>query len=367
MSSPYMANAPKPLQEALTERYKQIVAQRSGRTEERDGRVVYTDAMGRPNVVYDKSKDDLETEPVRKVQEARKNWQALGLPDPSNPANADFWKEKAAQALFGGGVTVNNIQKAEGKQAETLGTERGKASAEVEAAARNAPGQISRLNLLGNLLEKANTGKLGEAEATVVGWGRALGMSPDDLQRMGLNPSQAITKEAAQKIINELTVGSIGKGGFPANNFSDADRSFLEKIFPSVANQPEANGIALDVMRRVEQRKIEFADAWGDYQDRMEAAGKTPDFGKFEREYRRSLKGQPDMFADVAEKIGQLRSPKPEAGGAPAPRAGQAVKLPEGVTPDAALSQAREAIRAGKDPNAVRERLRGWGLDPSGL
>jgi hypothetical protein len=304
--------------------------------------------MGRPSVVYDKSKDDKATwqqvvgkdgntylidtnadDPLATMKRLGVNGQYRDVVDPAERLAAGIKPED--KALYrrapdnklepvGGGPLVSIDQKAEGKQAETLGAERGKSAADVEAAARNATGQISRLNLLGALLEKANTGKLGEAEATVVGWGRALGMSPDDLQRMGLNPSQAITKEAAQKIINELTVGAIGKGGFPANNFSDADRAFLEKIFPSIANQPEANGIALDVMRRVEQRKIEVADAWGDYQDRMEAAGKTPDFGKFEREYRRSLKGQPDMFADVAEKIGQLRSPKPEAGGAPAPR-----------------------------------------------
>lgn len=40
-------------------------------------------------------------------------------------------------------------------------------------------------------------------------------------------------------------------------------------------------------------------------------------------------------------------------------------KLPQGVTPDAALSQAKAAIAAGKDPQAVRQRLQSMGIDPA--
>jgi hypothetical protein len=48
-------------------------------------------------------------------------------------------------------------------------------------------------------------------------------------------------------------------------------------------------------------------------------------------------------------------------------RGAAASKLPAGVTKQQALDQARAAIQAGKDPNAVRQRLQSFGIDPSGL
>lgn len=59
--------------------------------------------------------------------------------------------------------------------------------------------------------------------------------------------------------------------------------------------------------------------------------------------------------------------PNPALGGtrsAPAPAAG---KLPAGVTAQQALGEARAAIRSGKDPQAIADRLRSWGIDPGQL
>lgn len=39
-------------------------------------------------------------------------------------------------------------------------------------------------------------------------------------------------------------------------------------------------------------------------------------------------------------------------------------RLPDGVTPDQAIEQARAAIAAGKDPAAINSRLKSWGLNP---
>ena len=59
-------------------------------------------------------------------------------------------------------------------------------------------------------------------------------------------------------------------------------------------------------------------------------------------------------------------APVPAAPRAEAP-APAAPRLPPGTTPDMALQQAREAIAAGKDRNAVIQRLRELGITPSGL
>jgi hypothetical protein len=54
-------------------------------------------------------------------------------------------------------------------------------------------------------------------------------------------------------------------------------------------------------------------------------------------------------------------APTPAAGGGARPQ------LPKGMTPDAAISQARSAIKAGKDRTAVIQRLQSYGIDTSGL
>jgi len=57
--------------------------------------------------------------------------------------------------------------------------------------------------------------------------------------------------------------------------------------------------------------------------------------------------------------------PRPKAPAAP--QGGGQSKLPPGITPDGAIAEARDAIRAGKNPQAVAQRLRQWGIDPAGL
>jgi len=49
------------------------------------------------------------------------------------------------------------------------------------------------------------------------------------------------------------------------------------------------------------------------------------------------------------------------------PQQGPASGLPEGETEESVLEQARKAIRDGKDPEGVREALRGYGIDPGKL
>ena len=214
-----------------------------------------------------------------------------------------------------GAQTVTVDQRGENAFSTTLGQARAKRADTTEAALTDAPSQISKLNLASDLLAKASTGKLADIHSNVVGFAQALGASPDTIRGLGLNPNQATTADAANKIINELVVGQIGKGGFPANNFSDADRTFLTKIFPSLTNRPEANAIAIDVLKSVQQRRIDAATSWGDYQDKAETAGQTPNYAKWERGFARDAASKPDLFADAQKRIAALPSPGDPGGG----------------------------------------------------
>ena len=72
-----------------------------------------------------------------------------------------------------------------------------------------------------------------------------------------------------------------------------------------------------------------------------------------------------EIAAEVEKRLarrgmGQNKNP-------PAPGAQPKMPLPQGVTPELAIQQARAAIAAGKDRNAVIQRLRDMGVDPKGL
>lgn len=206
------------------------------------------------------------------------------------------------EQFFGPQAAARIAAGAQNREEETIATGRGKRAVEIEESAARAPEQLSKLNLLGTLLDKATTGRLGPAEATVGAWLQAFNIDPG---KVGLNPNQPIAAEAVEKIVNELTVGMIGQGGFPANNFSDADRAFLRNIFPTISGRPEANRIALEARKRALQLTMDVADAWGEYQARAEGSGHRASFGGFERFYRAKVRDR-DSFGDLREQIANL-------------------------------------------------------------
>lgn len=316
-------------------------------------------------------------EATRKVNDALQNWKKYGYPDPQDPNNQTWWRDFNAKIMGGGGplVTLNDVGnvKGEGAEAAELGKGRGARANELEAAAANAGVQISKISTLRQLLTKVDQHAFGPAEATVASWAQGLGIPDSTLSSLGINPNQAIGSEAAQKLINEMTVGMIGKGGFPSNNFSDADRKFLEKAFPSIANRPEANAIALDVQEGIERRKEDLGNQWQMYRQNPQAyvadlaqqgvdtskfnvrAGQSPSVADFEYLMRQRAKVLPDMFADAQSRISALPAPGSARAGAPpaqpgaAPAQSGAPKPPPGAPPSA--RQAPDGNWYVPDPN----------------
>jgi hypothetical protein len=111
-----------------------------------------------------------------------------------------------------------------------------------------------------------------------------------------------------------MTVGMIGPGGFPANNFSEADRKFIVAIFPKLGDAPQAQRVKNRVMQTIENLKVERADMWAEYRSQ----GKS--FEEFDRDYRKQLRER-DVFGEVRQYADQMM---PKTGGdAPPPPAGR--------------------------------------------
>jgi hypothetical protein len=194
---------------------------------------------------------------------------------------------------------VNVDNKGETSEAQEMGKLNAKAVDAMRTAGDNAPAQVSKLNLLERILGGVKTGALADTKAEIARYGKAIGIGDETMKAWaGLDPNLPAAREQATKLINEMTMGMIGPGGFPANNFSDADRNFLSNIFPKISNQPESNQLAIEVLRRVQQRNGEKLQAWDDYSEKQADAGKRPQYEEFERNYRKSVRGK-DLFADI--------------------------------------------------------------------
>lgn len=127
------------------------------------------------------------------------------------------------------------------------------------SAADAARKSIAQLDRLQALTSDFQTGKLAPAKATVAAWAQDLGVDP---AKLGLDPNAAINAQGVEAITNAMTVGQIGAGGFPANNFSNADRTFLQKTVPQIGNTPGGNAIISQAMRQGLERSIEKEQQW---------------------------------------------------------------------------------------------------------
>jgi len=170
------------------------------------------------------------------------------------PAKLDkfqLWRLENPGASVNEYLALTNTPKYEGEQQKQLGKNAAQMEIDVTQAGINASKTITRLESLGRLLEGAQTGKMANIRGNIAAWGKAAGLSDERLRALGFDPKMAISQQAATALINEYVVGKIGgPGGFPANNFSDADRKFVTEIFPSIANIPEANAIIIKIMAR---------------------------------------------------------------------------------------------------------------------
>lgn len=189
-----------------------------------------------------------------------------------------------------------------GKAEDALGLER---SADSTMAERQ------KLEVFKSLNNDFKTGKLAPAQATVGAWADALGI---DATKLGVPANAAINGQLIESLSNQMTLGMIGnkagEGGMPANNFSDADRSFLSKTAPGLARMQGGNQVLAEIKARSLDRQLDKVAMWDDYRSQ----GKK--YEDFERDWRQKVRSSPSLFADVPDMIRGL-SQQPAAGGAP--------------------------------------------------
>ena len=113
-----------------------------------------------------------------------------------------------------------------------------------------------------------------------------------------------------------MTLGYIGPGGLPANNFSNTDRSFVTEIVPQLGNDAAANKIKLEASRRLVQLDQEKAKEWLSFR----RANKGKSFDDFEVSWNDKLANK-NIFGDLLQKV-QGAQPGPQMQGGQPPIAG---------------------------------------------
>lgn len=151
--------------------------------------------------------------------------------------------------------------------------------------------QKQKISLASQMMNEIETGKLTPAKSTVGGYMQALGIDP---KLLGIDPKTPMTAQALSAITSDLVIGKLGAGGFPSNNFSNADREFLTQGVFNLADTPQANKMKLEVARRVAELDERKANAWA------QARKSGHSYEDFEAGWRDGL-GKQNIFADLIE------------------------------------------------------------------
>ena len=207
------------------------------------------------------------------------------------------------------GTNVSIVNSEETQSEKTFGQKVGEQAAAIIDDASNGRLARERIQVAKSLGEnfREQGGGFGALAGKKVDLSKlllAVGMTPETF---GLT-SDTDSGEALQAISNEMAMGRIGgKGGMPANQFSEADREFLLKTVPGLEDSYRAFKLKLEIADRIAQRKIEAAGIF----DEARAAGKSiPDSM---RTMEKSLGNKP-MFTEEEKKAIGLLKRSPAAG-----------------------------------------------------
>jgi hypothetical protein len=216
--------------------------------------------------------------------------------DPNAQVPITEWSRGNKRA---GAMTVD--MRAESAEAAALGKGAGERANATMDAARAATKTSAQLNRISNLLTQVNQGRLEPARMNISAWAKSFGLDDTVAERLGLDPKRVGDAQALNALTSELVIGKIGSGGFPANNFSDADRSFLLGTVQQLGNDPRANRIITEIGKRIAQRDIDKGKEWMKF--RRSNPGKSYD--DFEIQWADRV-AREDLFDDLAAEAAQL-------------------------------------------------------------
>lgn len=179
------------------------------------------------------------------------------------------------------------------KEASETGKYYGEAFTKTQEGEQAARTKLDKLDRLESYYQEIGTGKLKPTTAKLASYAQGLGIQVDPTLGEA-QAAQSLAREMALQLRNPS-----GGAGMPGA-MSDADRAFLESMVPGLANDPRANKLIIDTMKKVERRNIEVARKAREYR----------------RKHGRIDEGFTDMISYWADKnplFGKSRNTAPAA------------------------------------------------------
>lgn len=226
-------------------------------------------AMGDPVPLW--KPDAQQTDPD--IMEMNQLIEAMGKFPEGDPRRAPY-QSRLTKITSATPAAQINMNPGEPKANEELGKAIGTRLASQLEGSDKAMANLQTLNLMESAaaqLEQAGgtTGALAEPQAFASSLLQAANVDPASL---GL-PADAGPAQVLNSLGNKLTLGKIGGAdGMPANNFSDADRKFIESTVPRLTDTPSAFKAKLFIDKRMAERSIQIGQVIDDMYSRGESA-----------------------------------------------------------------------------------------------
>ena len=131
-----------------------------------------------------------------------------------------------------------------------------------EVAGVKSTQTLTRLTRMEAMLDNVTTGAGSQTSITAGQLAQRLGVPEATMSALGIDPKTVAQGEAIRSLASQMLVGMLGAGGFPTNNFSDADRKMLEAALPGLQNSPAGNRMIVQILRAGAQRDLEIGQAW---------------------------------------------------------------------------------------------------------
>ena len=202
----------------------------------------------------------------------------------------------------------------------------------LAATPRRSAQTIARLDRAEALLDRFTTGAGANARLSVGALAQQLGVPDSVMSNLGLDRNAVAAGESIRGLTNQLLIGMLGSGGFPAQNFSNADRESLERALVSVANTPGGNRLIIATLRNAARVDQQVGQEWLRYSQRNGATADS--YQRFLTERVPEITQGLDPYAGIFEAVQSANLEAPPAGGAAVPGpGGQGTATPPPAAP----------------------------------
>lgn len=274
-------------------------------------------------------------------------------PAASKLLSPEEFAQRAQLAQLGAARNSMNVRlpPMENSFAQTTGSALGKEAAQLGEAGARAADTIRNLDRFSRAMDRFPTGAAANARLTIGQWAQQLGI-PDSALPQGMDRNAVASAEEMRSISSQMLTSLIGPGGFPANNFSDADRKMLENALANIGTTPEGNRTIIEAGKAAARRNLDVARAWRDWQ--MQHGTTAESYLAFQQQRMPQIRER-DVIAPLVQPYVQSGTGARAGGGQPrqaaapaaAPAAGAGSYTAQQKT--AAIEQARQII--GPPPN----------------